>query len=165
MPTGQFLVRVFVEPGLVLLVVLDDKGHMKSDQLKQILNSLPTPRVPTGLESRVLATVHLEQQREMLRSYRVRWGGLLGISTTLLGSLLFLVYRLIETGTPVVIETLLMNQDVLSAQVSIYALLESLPIGSIALTLLAMAGLCFWLSIRKTKQQINFHTLMNPIYI
>jgi len=68
----------------------------------------------------------------------------MGLALTVVSSLGFMTYKLGQTGTSALLETIILNRDVLSLQDSLFGLLESLPLGSITVTLIAMATLCFF---------------------
>lgn len=135
---------------------------MTQKNLNQLLKtSLPTPEVPEGLEARVLQAVHTEQQRELVRWRRFRLVSLGGLAATAVSSLVFVASIIGQSGTQAVVETLMVNRDVLPLQDTAFALLETLPLGGIAATFVSTALLCLLLSIRLPKQRF---TLSVPVH-
>lgn len=131
---------------------------MTQKNLKQLLNSHPIPAVPNGLESRVLAAVHVEQQRELIWWRRFHQVSLVGLATTLLSSLAFVAYTVGQTSAQTIVETLLVNRDAVPLQDASLALLETLPLGGITMAFVTAALFCFLLSVRLPKQKLNFST-------
>ena len=130
--------------------------------LKQLLKTSLSNQtaVPNNLESRILQAIHTEQTREIAHWRRLRLIGLTSLTAIFLGSLGVFAYRFLHSDTLTIIQTFLMNRDVLAWQDGALALIETLPIGSIAVASTILTLLCLLLSIRIPKPTLhsNIHT-------
>lgn len=125
---------------------------MTRPNLKEILTS---HQVAPGLEGRILTAVRAEQTRESIWLKRVHFGIIMGLAASFGASIATVAAAVTHGSTPVVLETLLQNQDVLSLEEMGFALLETLPIGSIALTLTVAALLSLAASVRLPRHTIR----------
>lgn len=125
---------------------------MKQKLLNQLLHSLPTLSIPDGLEKRVLAAIH-EEQQQIASQQKLQQKLVLAFASLLpLSSAVFFVINLTNNGFHSLLTTILLNYQSLPASEALLALLETIPFGSLTVTLGTSALLCLLRSVQMIKQ-------------
>lgn len=130
---------------------------MAESEREQLSTIFPEPKLPIGLESRVLFAVKNVQHRQEALSRRFWTAGLIGSTLAVFVGLAFSWQAVNTSGVWEITQTAFANLNTVRPTDLVWGLLENLPLNSLALTFVAGTILGWLASLKKQERQQFLH--------